>query len=103
MTTYAEWHEEENELTEDEYEALGDYLDNQHEKVTDEYDSDTVEKFRDAYRGYWANFTEFVEQVYRETYTIPEELDNYIDWDKVARDWQHDYWQSDNGHVFIAH
>ena len=103
MTTYAEWHEEENELTEDEYEALADYLDNQHEKVTDEYDSDTVRQFQDAYRGYWANFTEFVEEEYRGIYTIPKDLDNYIDWGKVARDWEHDYWHSDNGHVFYAH
>ena len=104
MTTYtfAEWHEEEQEFDDNEWEAFGDYLENQHENEMMEYDAQTITNFRDAYRGWWQTFQEFVAQTFEETNDIPEHLTNYIDYKAVARDWEHDYWYSDNGHVFLA-
>ncbi len=103
MTTYAEWHEQEQDLNETEYEALGDYLDNQHEDTDSEYDADIVSQFRDAYRGQWGSMADFAEEHTRDTEHIPDWLDRHIDWDSVADDFQHDYWESDNGHIFFSH
>jgi hypothetical protein len=103
MTTYAEWHEQEQDLNETEYEALGDYLDNQHEDTDSEYDADIVSQFRDAYMGQWDSLENFVEEHLQETQDIPDWLRRYIDWMLVAQDWGHDFWESDNGHIFRAH
>ena len=105
MTTYAEWHEEEKELSENEYEALTDYLNNQHEDENDEYDSDTVRVFQDSYKGQWDSFRDFVEEQFLELngLEIPNFLRGYLDFDAIARDWDHNYWYSDNGHIFYAH
>lgn len=102
MTTYAEWHDQEQQLTEDEYEALSDYLDNEHGNIEDEYDSDIVSQFRDAYMGQWGSMEDFVEQLARDTMEIPDWLDYHIDWMSVAEEWGHDFWESDNGHIFRA-
>jgi antirestriction protein len=101
MTTYAEWHEQETELDETEYEALTDYLDNEHKKETDEYDEDTVRKFHEAYMGQWDSMAEFVEE--NHVHDIPNYILRYIDWELMAQDWVHDYWESDNGHIFRAY
>jgi hypothetical protein len=103
MTTYAEWHEQEQDLTENDYEALGDYLDNQHEDTDSEYDADIVSQFRDAYCGQWNSMEEFVEEQARDTQDIPDWLDRHIDWMSLAEEWGHDYWESDNGHIFRAY
>ena len=103
MTTYAEWHEQEQELTENDYEALGDYLDNQHEDTDSEYDADIVSQFRDAYCGLWLSMAEFAEEQITSTEEIPHWAIGNIDWDSVAMDFQHDYWESDNGHIFRAY
>lgn len=103
MTTYAEWHEQEQQLTEDEYEALADYLDNQHEDIDSEYESETIAQFRDAYMGQWGSMEDFIEQLVRDTSDIPHWLDQHIDWTSLTEEWSHDYWESDNGHIFRAH
>ena len=103
MTTYAEWHEQEQDLTDLEYEALGDYLDNEHDDIDAEYDSDIVSQFRDAYCGQWNSMEEFVEEQARDTQDIPDWLDRHIDWMSLAEEWGHDYWESDNGHIFRAY
>lgn len=103
MTTYAEWHEQEQDLTELEYEALEDYLDNQHEDTSAEYDADIVSQFRDAYMGQWLSMAEFVEEQITNTEEIPNWARNHIDWDSVAMDWSHEYWESDNGHIFFSY
>ena len=103
MTTYAEWHEQEQDLTDSDYEALGDYLDNQHEDTDSEYDADIVAQFREAYCGEWGSMADFAEEYTRDTQDIPDWLDRHIDWDSVAEDFGHDYWESGNGHIFRAH
>lgn len=99
MTTYAEWHEE-NYLDDQDWEALTDYLENEHKTPDDEYDPDTVAMFQDAYQGNYLNLADFVEQQARDLHDIPDWLDHHIDWDSVAEDWRHDYWESENGHIF---
>jgi flagellum-specific peptidoglycan hydrolase FlgJ len=103
MATYAEWHNEELELDDTEYEALVDYLGNQHEKETDEYDDDTVRQCFEAYQGQWESMEDYVEQLVRETRDIPEWVKNHIDWESMAHDYHHDYWISDNGHVYSSY
>jgi hypothetical protein len=103
MTTYAEWHEQEQDLTDLEYEALGDYLDNQHEDTDSEHDADIVSQFRDAYCGQWNSMADFAEEYTRDTQDIPDWLDRHIDWDSVADDFWHDFWESGNGHIFRGH
>jgi hypothetical protein len=100
MTTYAEWHEQEQQLSETEYEALTDYLDNEHKRETDEHDDDIVSQFRDAYCGQWSSMADFAEEHTRDCHEIPDWLDRHIDWDSVAQDYEHDYWESDFGHIF---
>jgi len=103
MTTYYEWHEQEQDLNETEYEALGDYLDNQHDDTDSEYDADIVSQFRDAYCGQWGSMADFAEEYTRDTQDIPDWLDRHIDWDSVADDFHHDFWESGNGHIFRAY
>jgi hypothetical protein len=98
MTTYADWHEQEQELSETEYEALTDYLDNEHKRETDEHDDDIVSQFRDAYCGQWSSMADFVEANHE--HDIPNFILRYIDWELMAKDWEHDYWESDFGHIF---
>lgn len=100
MTTYAEWHDNEQEISDDEYEALVDYLANEHQTPDDEHDADMVASFQEAYQGCYHTLGDFVEETARDLHDIPDWLDNHIDWDSVAEDWRHDYWQSNNGHVF---
>ena len=101
MATWQEWHERENYLGPDEWEAMQDYLRNDHKNPeTEQYDWAWVEAFHDCYQGYWPTFADFVETQVRDLCDIPDYLDHHIDWDSMARDWQHDYWYSDNGHVF---
>jgi antirestriction protein len=47
---------------------------------------DSADEFRDAYAGEWSSLEEYAEESFRECYDIPEYLDYYIDWGKVARD-----------------
>lgn len=42
--------------------------------------------FREAYRGHHSSEEEYAEELFREIYEIPDHLDSYIDWEKVARD-----------------
>lgn len=42
--------------------------------------------FEDAYRGTWKNLEEYVEDEARSIHEIPDWLDYYIDWEKMARD-----------------
>lgn len=100
MATWQEWHERENYLGPDEWEAIQDYLRNEHKTPDDEYDADILTSFEDAWQGYWPTFEAYVEDMVTDCHDIPEYLAGHIDWESMARDWQHDYWYSDNGHVF---
>ena len=100
MTTYAEWHEEEDRLDGEEWEALVDYLANEHKTPDSKYDPDIVAMFQDSWQGFWATFEDYVESIVRDLHDIPDYLNHHINWESLARDWRHDYWYSDNGHVF---
>ena len=100
MTTYAEWHEQEKQLDDNEWEALEDYLENQHDGLDDEHDFFIVAQFRDAYCGKWASMADFAEEQSRELHEIPSWLESHIDWESVAEEYEHDYWESSNGHIF---
>lgn len=100
MTTYAEWHEQNQQLDETEYEALGEYLENQHDDTDSEYDADIVSQFREAYCGQWSSMADFAEEQSRELHEIPSWLESHIDWESVAEEYEHDYWESDFGHIF---
>lgn len=102
MITWNDWLAEES-LSNEREEALEAYLKNEHKDFTDEQDDEVWEKFQEAYRGQYDKFVDFVEEDFRECVRIPEELDKYIDFAKIAEDWRHDFWVSDDGHVFRAY
>lgn len=61
--------------------------------------------FEEAYCGVYDSEADFVEQMAQDVYTIPEELEYYIDYERMARDWFiNDYFSVDLGyqsvHVF---
>lgn len=57
----------------------------------------------DAYEGFWGSEEDFAEYLFTECYNIPDNLINYIDWSKVARDiFFSDYHFVGDGHVFRA-
>jgi len=64
----------------------------------DHVDSDgTLEQARDAYQGRARTAEDAVEEIFGECYTIPRELESYIDWSRVVRDWECD------GFTFARH
>jgi len=57
----------------------------------------------DNYNGCWRSEEEFARHCYEECYLIPDHLQFYIDWEKVARDMMMDYssYEGDDGyHIF---
>ena len=60
------------------------------------------DEFEEKYRGCYNSMKEFAENEFDELYLheIPENLQHYIDYDKYANDCKHDYYITDNGHVF---
>lgn len=83
---------EEHDL--DDY-AFTAWCDNFH--ITSNYE-DEVQDFANAYMGYYDEFVRFAEQVFDDCMSVPEHLAYYIDYDKYARDLQHDYWTHEDGH-----
>lgn len=63
----------------------------------------TLEQAQDAYQGRAVSAEDAVEQIFSECYTIPRELENYIDWGRVVRDWECDGFTFANhdGEVFV--
>lgn len=57
----------------------------------------------DMYRGKYKDFVSFVEETFAELelYNIPEPYRKYIDYERVAEDWEQQYYFA-NGHVFDA-
>jgi antirestriction protein len=102
VTTWNDWLAEENWALYIET-ALEAYLKNEHKDFTHEFSDETWDKFKEAHMGQYDKFVDFVEERFREVTEIPEHLDNYIDFEKVARDWKYDYWVSDEGHIFRAY
>lgn len=83
-------------LSEDEQEALEDYL-----ELGNEYD---IEKFRERYVGKWDSQQEFAEHIIDECYDLEQmmgSLSQYFDYDSYASDlFMTDYEMGDNHHVF---
>lgn len=99
--TYFQWHNENEVLDDAHYDAFVHYLDNEHSGFNDTYDESVVERFKNDWIGVWDTFGEFVQEKFNELNVIPEHLALYIDYKQIERDWQHHYWISSEGHVFM--
>lgn len=60
------------------------------------YLDDAVEKFEEAFRGTFKSAGDYVEELTRDTAEIPDFLEYYIDWEKMARDFEL------NGTIFMV-
>ena len=65
------------DLDQDERNAFCEFIDMRGESAT-------IEDFEEANCGKWDSEEEFAENLMRECYNIPQELENYIDFKKVA-------------------
>ena len=63
-------------------------------------DKADINYVRDCYMGQYRNFKDFAEEMFRDTHDIPEDLENFIDWDYVASEYEHDYDITESGYVF---
>ena len=77
----------------DDVTALPDGVDESEREAWDIWLSDgneaDADSFRDSYVGCaWENPAEYVEELVRDMYTIPNEIDWYIDWESMADDWR---------------
>lgn len=83
-----------DERDDDRREAMADYLDN---------GNDDLDGFEDAYQGKYDSGADFAEQLADSLGAVSEENARWIciDWEATwERNLRHDYWISDNGHVF---
>lgn len=56
--------------------------------------------FSDEYRGWWQSEEDFVERQIDDCYEIPDFLQGYINYEKMARDWFISDYDYHEGHVF---
>ena len=63
--------------------------------------NELVDEFTDHYKGEYDTLKDYIEEMFDECYLheVPESMRYYICYDKVYRDYSHDYYFS-NGHVF---
>ena len=83
-----------DERDDDRREAMADYLDN---------GNDDLDGFDDAYEGKYKDGAAFAQEHCEGCGVVPDEFPAWvcIDWDATwERNLRHDYWISDNGHVF---
>lgn len=83
-----------DERDDDRREAMADYLDN---------GNDDLDGFEDAYEGKYKDGADFAEQMADNLGAVSEDNARWIciDWEATwDRNLRHDYWISDNGHVF---
>lgn len=83
--------------------AVAAWADNRGEKV-EEWDRPTREAFEESFDGEWPSEKAFAEERFGEIYEVPEEIESYIDYEKVARDFfMGDNWSAENpsGGVFV--
>jgi hypothetical protein len=94
LKTYKEWLDHDNKS--DEESAFDAYLSNEHDDIDKVVDEKTFEykylSFKEVYLGEWDTFKDFAEERFREFNDIPNHLEQFIDWDKVEREYKHDYW-----------
>ncbi len=69
----------------------------------DRFGIENIASFPDSYNGRWESFQAFVENVFLDIYgPIPEQVVSYIDWAKVADDWEYDYeWDYQTDVVYL--
>ena len=83
-----------DERDDDRREAMADYMDN---------GNDDLDGFEDAYEGKYKDGADFAEQLADNLGAVSEDNARWIciDWEATwDRNLRHDYWISDNGHVF---
>jgi len=61
---------------------------------------EAMDKYEDAYYGTYESFSDFCFEHFNDTTDIPAHLDSYIDYDRVERDYYHDF-SFEDGHVFF--
>lgn len=84
-----------DESDNDRREAMGDYMDNG--------SADDLSAFDEAYQGQYSSGADFAEQFADDVGAVDERNARWIciDWEATwERNLRHDYWVSDNGHVF---
>ena len=65
-------------------------------------DTDTeFSHIEDCFCGEWDSFSDYVYETFTECSEIPDHLSNYIDWEKVERDMDYDYFYTDGGKCFV--
>ena len=64
-------------------------------------DDATFKQAQDNFVGKYEDDETFAEGLFRECYDIPDHLDGYIDWERVARDIMMDHY-AENGYYFHA-
>lgn len=83
-----------DERDDDRREAMADYMDN---------GNDDLDGFEDAYEGKYKDGADFAQEHCEGCGVVSDEFPAWvcIDWDATwERNLRHDYWISDNGHVF---
>lgn len=63
-----------------------------------------LDGFADEYHGEWDSAEEYVENFYDDTGQDLGPLANYVDWERVARDWGYDGWhfhETGHGTVYV--
>lgn len=60
-----------------------------------------LDKMEESYRGQYKTFAEFVEEQYRETSELDNDILKYFDWERVAEDWEGQFY-FEKGFVFDA-
>ena len=84
-----------DETDNDRREAMGDYLDNG--------SADDLSDFEEAYQGQYSSGADFAEEFAAQVGDVPRDFPSWIciSWgDSWECNLRHDYWISDNGHVF---
>ena len=61
---------------------------------------DSASSILDRYIGQYDDMEEFARQDFQEFNEIPEHLEPYIDWEKVAEDYKYDFSITSNGYIF---
>lgn len=65
---------------------------------------DDIEKFEDAYMGTYSKFRDFVEEMFLQTYNVPEDVQQYLDWGYIESEYEYDYVFDRNSYsVFSRH
>lgn len=75
------------EALEDHGEPLAAYIENLHLSPSDDPNA-VITDFADAYEGEYASEADHAEETCRYCANIPHPLENYIDWEAVARDFR---------------